>query len=308
MTGQLLVVRPGLRTLLVDAGRPRTRGLGVPVGGAADRLSLAIGNALVGNHPETVALEITLSGPVLQADVPIACVVTGAPFEMQIGNRLVNPGTTFTLEVGQLLEIGGTSVGVRGYLCIRGGLEVPEILGSQSGLAPISPGATFSCHSGRIAGRSLGWSVAKIDDNVMTILHTLPGGQATWFSETLDGMIFQVGASSDRMGLRLHGRPLIVPGREMTSEPVCPGTVQVTKDGSCIVLGVDGQTIGGYPKIAQVISTDLDRLGQLRPGARVTFRSVTLEDAETMRRHHESKISRLVRALHVTLDTRLDIP
>src|SRR5207237_7441094 len=114
-------------------------------------------------------------------------------------------------------------------------------------------------------------------------LRYLPGAQASWFAEdALAGKSFLVSPASNRMGLRLQGEPLAGTGREMVSEPVCPGTVQVTRDGQCIVLGVDGQTIGGYPKIAQVIQADLDRLAQLRPGSPVRFEGVTQEEARTL--------------------------
>lgn len=89
------------------------------------------------------------------------------------------------------------------------------------------------------------------------------------------------------MGLRLQGKPLKVPGREMLSEPVCPGAIQVTHDGQCIVLGVDGQTIGGYPKVAQVVSADLDALAQLRPGERVEFLQASLDEAEQL--YHQKR-------------------
>src|SRR5438034_5798848 len=92
------------------------------------------------------------------------------------------------------------------------------------------------------------------------------------------------------MGLRLEGKPLPLPAREMLSEPVCPGTVQVTRDGQCIILGVEGQTIGGYPKIAQVIHADLDKLGQLRPGECLRFRSVHLAEAETIYRRKQTEL------------------
>ena len=93
-----------------------------------------------------------------------------------------------------------------------------------------------------------------------------------------------------------QGEPLPVTGREMVSEPVCPGAVQVTRDGQCIILGVDGQTIGGYPKIAQIISADLDALGQLRPGESVQFRRVRLEEAEELYYHKQNLLrERLVR-------------
>jgi antagonist of KipI len=112
-------------------------------------------------------------------------------------------------------------------------------------------------------------------------LRVLRGAQADWFGAGLSGT-FQVSPASDRMGVRLRGPALAVPAGEMLSEPVCPGAVQVTRDGQCIILGVDGQTIGGYPKVAQVVSADLDRVGQLRPGEAVTFEYVSLAVAEEL--------------------------
>jgi biotin-dependent carboxylase-like uncharacterized protein len=265
----------------------------VPVGGAADRFSLAIGNALVGNSPDTPALEISLAGPMLVADAPLACVLYGAPFLIETDRRQLTAGTTFTLEPGEKLRIGGTAAGARACFCIQGGIDAPVILGSRSGLTPLRAGDTVRCRAGRIIGRR----VSKRQGDKETrrqgdkelceygpewILRILPGAQADWFpTEGIAGR-FEVTAASNRMGVRLQGSALSVPAREIVSEPVCPGTVQVTRDGQCIVLGIDGQTIGGYPKIAQVIAADLDRIGQLRPGAKLAFQHVTLEEAEAL--------------------------
>jgi antagonist of KipI len=113
------------------------------------------------------------------------------------------------------------------------------------------------------------------------VLRVLPGAQAPWFSQSeFLGQTYSVAPASNRMGLRLAAKPLTHTLTEIVSEPVCPGTVQVTRDGQCIVLGVDGQTIGGYPKIAQVICADLDKLGQLKSGDQFQFRPVCLEEAE----------------------------
>src|SRR5262249_48899750 len=113
------------------------------------------------------------------------------------------------------------------------------------------------------------------------VLRFLDGPQADWFrADDLLQRDFMVTPASNRMGVRLSGPALALPARELTSEPVCPGSVQVTRDGQCIILGVDGQTIGGYAKIAQVISADLDRVGQLRPGESVNFARVTIVEAE----------------------------
>jgi antagonist of KipI len=104
------------------------------------------------------------------------------------------------------------------------------------------------------------------------------------------------------MGLRLHGPALSVPARELVSEPVCPGSVQVTRDGQCIILGVDGQTIGGYPKIAQVITADLDKLGQLRPGECLRFAPVNLQEAERIYRQKQAELHEWLTRLRTTLD------
>src|SRR5207249_4526307 len=139
----------------VDHGRPRWRSLGVPLGGAADRAALAVGNALVGNPPDALALEFTLSGPTLEAREPAACTVFGAPFHLTANGRPVAAGTTFTLEPGDTLRVGGTRSGVRGYLCVAGGFDAPEVLGSRSGLDPLKPGCVLPCPASRCEPRGL---------------------------------------------------------------------------------------------------------------------------------------------------------
>jgi antagonist of KipI len=288
-TAGLRVLRPGLHTRVVDLGRPRCRSLGVPVGGAADRFSLAVGNALVGNPPDAAALEVSLAGPTLRASGELACVVCGAPFELSGGREGLTAGTTFTLRDGEELRVGGTASGARAYLCVRGGLQTPVVLGSRSALEPLRAGDVLPCFTGTIRGRFVrverDWEAPHETGGPVT-LRGLDGAQAEWFdTAALYGpATFAVTPASDRMGLRLAGPALPVPKRELLSEPVCPGTVQVTRDGGCIVLGLDGQTIGGYPKIAQVIVADLDVLGQLRPGDRVRFVRVTLDEAERLYR------------------------
>lgn len=281
----LHVLLPGLHTRVVDFGRPRTRSLGVSVGGAADRSSLTIGNAFVGNPPDAAALEITLAGPTLRADCELACVVYGAPFELASDRRPLAAGKTFTLEPGEELRIGGTAEGVRAYFCVRGGIEAPLVLGSRSSFTPLTAGSELICQPGVTPSRFI---VEPSLSPRPGALRVLAGPQARWFrGDAFYGQSFTVSPSSDRMGLRLQGKPLKVPGREMLSEPVCPGAIQVTHDGQCIVLGVDGQTIGGYPKVAQVVSADLDALAQLRPGERVEFLQASLDEAEQL--YHQKR-------------------
>jgi antagonist of KipI len=298
----LTVVSSGLYTMVVDHGRPRTRSLGVPVGGAADRFWLALGNALVGNPPDAAALEVCLSGPTLVADEPLACVLAGAPFRLHTDRRDLSAGVTFTLDAGEVLSIGGTPRGARAYLCVSGGFDVPVVLGSRSSLAPLRGGEQLPYRSGQIAPRSIrpGLEEDTVADGNVT-LHVLPGGQSDWFEgQPWLQAGYTVTPASNRMGLRLLGPALAMPAREIVSEPVCPGTVQVTRDGQCIILGIDGQTIGGYPRIAQVVAADLDRLGQLRPGDRVSFRLVSPQEAEARARQRAEVLRTWLTRLRVT--------
>ncbi len=297
----LLVLDPGIDSRIVDLGRPRTRSLGVSVGGAADRRSLALGNALVGNPDDAAGLEIALKGPRLRAEQEVGCVLFGAPFEITRDGYPIEPGDTFTLHVGEELRIGGARCGWHAYLCVRHGFDVPKILASSSALDALRGGERLVCAPSRIHRRYCAEITPHHPDVCM--LMVLPGLQASWFDEAeFFRQIFTVTPASNRMGVRLTGTPLAMPTREMISEPVCPGSVQVTRDGQCIVLGVDGQTIGGYPKIAQVIQPHLNLLGQARPGQQLKFvkstMPVALETGRTMR----DTLDQWTRRLRLSLD------
>ncbi|MDY3553618.1 biotin-dependent carboxyltransferase family protein [Gemmata sp. JC717] len=285
----LSVRESGSQSLLVDFGRERSRALGVPVGGAADRAALALGNALVGNAPHTVALEVALAGPVLEALHPTACAIFGAPFQSTVNGRSLNPGMTFQLDPGDVLRVGGTAAGARAYLCVAGGFEANEVLGSRSALEPLRAGTVLTCAASRCEPR--GFPFAWLGEAYLSppfsagegdqCLRTLDGPQRDWFIDDLFfTQTYDVLPASNRMGVRFRGASLARRPGELVSEAVAPGAVQVTNDGLPVVLGADGQTIGGYPKVAHVIRADLDRLAQLRPGDRVRFVRVSSAEAE----------------------------
>src|SRR5262245_50310883 len=148
----LRVVDPGPCTLIVDFGRLHFRSLGVPVGGAADRTALALGNALVGNVSDAPALEFNLAGPTLETDAPFAGVVFGPPFDVSRDGAPIRGGETFTLHPGQVLKIMSSPFGARGYLCVAGGLQTRRVLESYSGLEPLRAGPEIACPSGTIHG------------------------------------------------------------------------------------------------------------------------------------------------------------
>src|SRR5262245_60025060 len=144
------VIDPGWASRIVDAGRPGTRSLGVPVGGAADRASWMLGNALVGNPPEAPALEIAVKGPIIRAECEIGVAVYGAPFVLSSARQSLRTDRTFTLSPGEELHIGGTPRHLRAYLCVCGGFQAHTILGSASAFDVIQRGDTLVCAASRL--------------------------------------------------------------------------------------------------------------------------------------------------------------
>lgn len=298
-----LRLRPaGACTLVVDGGRPGSRSLGVSPGGAADRAAWKIANALVGNSPTTAALEIALAGPTLQTDHPISFALFGAEFKLERDGETLSSGRVSHLLPGQMLKVGAAIRGMRAYLAVAGGIRSPLILDSQSSLAPLTPDTILEVESLAVPQRSLAHSsfVGLIDAPANAPIRIVPGPQADWFDlNDFTSNPYVVSPSSNRMGIRLEGSPLKRPARELVSEAVAPGAIQIANDGLPIVLGVDGQTIGGYPKIGHVIDADLDRLAQLRPRDEVRFELVSFEAAEPLDRAYRRSLQEWLMRLRV---------
>lgn len=299
----LRLLRPGLFTLVVDGGRPRTRGLGVPVGGPADAPAMSIANRLVGNPPDAAALEITLVGPKLVCTHPVGMALFGAPFTVKRDEEDIPPGSSFTLKPGQTLDIGGTPTGCRAYLAVVGGFLTPEVLGSRTGFAPLAADAELPCAESAVRGRTLPEAtVPELTRKLLSQqppelpgeLACLPGPQVDWFDDAFWARLYEVSPAGNRMGIRLIGHPLERPPRELVSEAVAPGAVQITNDGLPIILGVDGQTIGGYPKIANVLADEMPTLGQLRPRTIAAFYRVTEEEAEALAARYAERRAELM--------------
>ena len=273
------VIEPGLHTLVVDQGRFGSRHQGLPWGGAADYNSYNLCNAILGNKDNTPALEFSLLGPTLKANSDLALSYIGPPCQLEIDGVNLNNLNTFPLKAGETLKTGSCTTGVRGYLGIKGGIHSKNILGSNSSLEPIKSKTKLFCNEGWCMRSHLCeewcWQPPK---GLIRVTHGAEFSSIK--ASALFHKDFLVDQSSNRMGLRLSGPPFPTLKHEMLSEPVCPGTIQVARDGQLLVLGVDGQTIGGYPRIAQVIRADLDILGQLRPGSNISFTLITEADAE----------------------------
>ena len=272
---------PGPLALVQDLGRPGLAHLGVPASGALDRPALLLANRLVGNEPVDAAIEILLGGLSITALAPHWLALTGAAGPAVAGHRPAPLAAPFLLGPGETLEIGVAEYGVRYYLAVRGGVDVPPILGSRStdvlsglGPSPLRAGdaVPVGAPSGDIPVIEVAASSAPSQGEVA--LRITPGPRAGWFApgawQALVDAPWVVHPSSNRVGMRLSGARIeISAGRELPSEGMVMGALQVPPDGEPILFLADHPVTGGYPVIGVVVSADLHLAAQLRPGQRV---------------------------------------
>ena len=291
----LEVVDPGLQTLVQDRGRPGLAAMGVSASGAADRQALAAANRLVGNDGKAPALELGIGEFSAKAAADVVLALTGAPRTGAItgpdGSRPVPYGRVFAVAAGESLTLEAPSRGFRTVLAIRGGVDVPLVLGSASrdtlaglGTEPLAAGDLV--HVGE-------WASAETAEpspsrgrlprpGRVTVLRVLPGPRDDWFArEDATGLRrlwsqdWTVTPRSDRVGVRLSGAPLVraedYTGRELPSEGLATGALQVPPDGQPVLFLADRPLTGGYPVIGVVCEEDLELAAQLPPDARVRF-------------------------------------
>jgi antagonist of KipI len=331
----LRVLHPGLLTTIQDAGRPAAQALGVSAGGAMDPQALAVANLLVGNAPDAAGLECTLTGPTLALTAPALVALAGADPGAAIDGRPLPPGRPAWIPAGATLHLGHARRGARPYLAVAGGLDVPVVLGSRATdlragfgghhgralarddvLAVGEPGTlsefiAASLHGGRsdvaqvarwyvgaglhlhdISAEAAPVTLRLLEDEHLPDLE--PASRQALFAAT-----FRVSARSDRMGFRLDGPPLrLAVPRELLSAGVALGTLQLPPGGAPIVLMADRQTTGGYPRLGTVAAADLGALAQLRPGDRLRFAPVSLEEAEELLAARARSLATLARGIH----------
>lgn len=257
---------------------PGLRHLGIPQGGPADRLACAVANAFAGNPGTEWCLEFALVAPVLVARSTLGCAYSGPPLDLALetaeGTRPVSLPGSFTWPAGAVLRGGAFCRGIRGYLAVSGGLVPPA--SALGAVARVAAGDVLGASEGALRARRLGTPQAWTEPS--ETIRFLPGSD--WNESIPLAGPWKVGGECDRMGIRLLGAAIQgLPAADRLSEPVVPGTVQLPGAGLPIVLGVDGQTIGGYPRVGHVIDADLDMLGQCRPGDRIGMRLVSLGEA-----------------------------
>lgn len=287
------VLRAGLCDLVMDAGRPGRRALGVPAGGAADPAALAAANALVGNAADAAGLEIALVGPQLRFPRGGVAALCGATFSAtRSSGATVAWNQTLVLAAGETLQLGEATDGCRCWLAVRGGLAVPPVIRSRSTFLP----GGFGGHAGRAlrsgdvlaVGAPVGTAGLRRahPPQIGGPLRVVAGPQVDLFDDRGLAAFFlgryRVAAASDRRGISLTGAVVSGARRELPSQGVLPGCVQVPPDGQPIILGWDGPVTGGYPVIACVVDADRARLAQLRPGAAIEFTTVGVEEARRL--------------------------
>lgn len=279
----ITVLKPGLQTTLQSRARTGLRHQGVPGGGAADPLSLALANRLVGNRWDALAIEAALLGPSLRFEADCAFAMTGAQSAATLGGNSVAWHETVFAQAGDELHVGPAQNGARTYIACAGGLGGDHVLGSastnlQAGFGgfegrALRAGDTLRARGGEAPALS---TPAEFRLPAMSSygLRTCLAAETELLGDRSFTALFDtnwvIGRRADRMGLRLDGPALNVASEgRMPSSAVFPGTIQCPEDGAPYMLSVDAGTVGGYPRIAQVARVDRHVLGQLRPGDHV---------------------------------------
>ncbi|RVT87086.1 biotin-dependent carboxyltransferase [Rhodobacteraceae bacterium CCMM004] len=318
MSRSLTVVTapPGLT--VQDLGRPGWLAQGVPQGGAADRLALAEGAALLGQEVGTAALEMAAGG-VFRASADMRIALTGAPARAEVDGRRLAWNASHLLHRDAQLAVSAPARGVWSYLHLGGGIATPPQLGSRA--AHLSLGLGLRIEAG--AALPLGDDPGGPTEMRLEIadrcgggpVRILPGVHTALFSEDDRARFaatgFRRGARGNRQGIALDhdGALFAAQGQlDLVSEVVVPGDVQMTGSGQPYVLLPECQTIGGYPRIGTVAPVDLPRVAQAPPGAPLRFDFVTLEAALADHATPDDWVRRLARAVQPLRRDPADIP
>jgi antagonist of KipI len=279
-----------------DGGRKHSRSSGVPLGGAMDSFALGAANALVGNQADVAGLEWALGGGSITFDQDAVFSLGGATANATLSGRITAPCTTIYARSGEELKVDQITSGRFLYLAVRGGIDVPIILGSRSTYLP----GRFGGYGGRMLKRGdslpLGEQSNRTpEDGFHCVPDLIPrygtgivritrGTHADLFDEsawrTLTENEYRVSTASDRTGYKLEGPALANRAGSLPSEASCPGSIQVPGDGFPIALMADAPTVGGYPKIAVVATADLPILAQQSPGETIRFELITIEQSQ----------------------------
>lgn len=304
-------IRAGLQTSIQDSGRQHQMHHGISTSGAMDKVSMKLANWLVSNPLDAATIEITLSGPLIQFSQPMVIGICGAPFEVTLNDRPIAMNRSIQIQAGDSLNFKKRITGCRCYLAISGIISVPEIFSSYS--------TQLTAAYGGLEGRAL----RDLDQLNVTVtpavpirtlsedfqpnysgdylLRCVPSVETELFSSQalaqFQQQTWSVTNQSNRMGTRLTGQPLSdLPQTELVSSGLLPASIQLPPSGLPIISGADGQTTGGYPRIANVIRADMPLLGQLKTSDALSFVMVSRQQARAIYHQQLFLIKKLMQA------------
>jgi len=301
-----LVKQAGMLSLIQDAGRFGAFNLGLTNGGPVDLLAFQWANRLCRNTLNATAIEISVGGLILIAQVDTTLAITGANMPLTINGQTKGLWRSYHVKAGDEIALGFATQGVRCYLAVADGFNITPSFGSTATVCREGIGGLRG--EKLLAGNMLACTCRDSHQNTHNnshknknlilieklrpaytdeiILHTVPSYQQRHFTSYQQRLFFSteytVSKSFDRMGYRLEGQAITCDVEGILSEGICHGAVQIPADGQPIVLLNDRQTIGGYPKIGAVSSVDTAKLGQLNQGGKVHFEPISMEQAHNI--------------------------
>lgn len=297
----ITILKSGVQTTIQDIGRYGYSHFGISSSGAADLFSFRLGNIIVGNPEELAGIEMTLLGGDFKFNSDAVIAITGSPFNLSLDSQEISYNQSIYVKKNQILSVGITKGGARSYLLVKGGIKTENYLNSKT--------THVMSGMGGFMGRPLKkGDILEIDKNNKINITNIPnnldeintskirinkGLQSSYFSDStwaaFTSKMFTVSEVFSRMGIRLKGNPIhSSKGNEILTEGIPLGAIQVPGGGEPIISFVEHQTTGGYPKIANVISADLCKVGQLKPGDKFQFELISFEDAEILRLEQEA--------------------
>ena len=297
----ITILKPGVQTTIQDIGRYGYSHFGISSSAAADLFSFRLGNIIVGNSEELASIEMTLLGGDFKFNSDAVIAITGSPFNLSLDSQEISYNQSIYVKKNQILSVGITKGGARSYLLVKGGIKTENYLNSKT--------THVMSGMGGFMGRPLKkGDILEIDKNNEINITNIPnnldeintskirinkGLQSSYFSDStwaaFTSKMFTVSEVFSRMGIRLKGNPIhSSKGNEILTEGIPLGAIQVPGGGEPIISFVEHQTTGGYPKIANVISADLCKVGQLKPGDKFQFELISFEDAEILRLEQEA--------------------
>ncbi|CAH0210449.1 MULTISPECIES: biotin-dependent carboxyltransferase family protein [unclassified Pedobacter] len=324
---KISIIKPGLLSTIQDMGRYRYLSQAVPVSGAMDELAHRLANKAVGNDDHNATIEFTYADASFKAETPVLISYSGDGATLVCNNEIMPAEKPLFFPAGSVIKLIHNAIGVRSYLAIAGGWDVPDVMESKSTYLT----AAFGGFKGRalqkadvlVSGtllsevsdeilnhlieRSLtypNWRISReslLPENRQTIRVVL-ANEISWFDATsIISFLtnsYTIDKRSNRMGYHLSGKPLVRKvKKELLSTAVTPGVIQVTGSGDLVILMADCQTTGGYPRIAHVAAVDLPLCAQLKPGDTIHFSEISRDEAEALYLEREHDLSLITMAI-----------